>query len=114
MPHRAPRCLFDVMTRPRRPSRTHPGDACAHGPPLSVSLTLLVLSPVAVGPNLGPGESEANRRPSSLSLSIPWLPSLWLPAIPARAFALNCGEMTTATAQMSTTQSLPSATRADW
>ena len=61
-------------------------------------------------PDLGPSDTESNRRQSFLTHPVTWIPSTWIFHNNGElAFAMNYGEM-----EMSTIQSLIDATRADW
>jgi thiol-disulfide isomerase/thioredoxin len=61
-------------------------------------------------PDLGPSDTEANRRQSFLTHPVTWIPSTWIFHNNGElAFAMNYGEM-----KMSTIQSLLDATRTDW
>ena len=61
-------------------------------------------------PDLGPSDTEANRRYSFLSLPVTWIPSTWIFHNNGElAFAMNYGEM-----EMETLQRLLDTTSADW
>ena len=61
-------------------------------------------------PDLGPSDTEANRRYSFLGLPVTWIPSTWIfHSNGELAFAMNYGEM-----EMATIQQLLDATSADW
>ncbi len=61
-------------------------------------------------PDLGPSDTEANRRQSFLTHPVTWIPSTWIFHNNGElAFAMNYGEM-----KMGTIQSLIKATRSDW
>jgi thiol-disulfide isomerase/thioredoxin len=61
-------------------------------------------------PDLGPSDTEANRRQSFLTHPVTWIPSTWIFHNNGElAFAMNYGEM-----EMDTIQSLIDATEADW
>jgi thiol-disulfide isomerase/thioredoxin len=61
-------------------------------------------------PDLGPSDTESNRRQSFLTHPVTWIPSTWIFHNNGElAFAMNYGEM-----KMSTIQSLLDATRKDW
>jgi hypothetical protein len=61
-------------------------------------------------PDLGPSDTEANRRHSFLTHPVTWIPSTWIFHNNGElAFAMNYGEM-----DMRTIQSLLDATRKDW
>jgi hypothetical protein len=61
-------------------------------------------------PDLGPSDTETNRRQSFLTHPVTWIPSTWIFHNNGElAFAMNYGEM-----QRSTLQSLIDTTRKDW
>lgn len=61
-------------------------------------------------PDLGPSDTESNRRHSFLSIPMTWIPSTWIFHNNGElAFALNYGEM-----EMNTIQSLLDVTRKEW